>query len=328
MSEAYRAAQGAAAAKLAVDGAAAAILGSLFPSQIALVRAIATEPSGAVSRASYQLGQGIGLAALDARKEDGSTTSIPYVPQEGPGQWRRTPPALRPPELPQWGAVRPFALKDVDSFLPPAPPALDSAPYIAALNEIQSIGSATPKSRSAWQTKTAQFWSDFSYTASPPGHWNEMLCQIAEDRELQLAETIQLMARMNTAMADAAIVCWRAKYRYHFWRPVTALRVNSISTEEPWKPFLPTPPHPEYVSGHSSFSGAAAAVLEHHFGTDNLSFTARSDTVPETRNYRSLKACAEEISASRVFAGIHFSFSCQAGLALGRHVAHSQAGLA
>ena len=170
--------------------------------------------------------------------------------------------------------------------------------------------------RSAEEALTAQFWSDFSYTTSPPGHWNDIARQLAV--RLDLRETVRLFALLNLALADAGIACWNCKYDYNFWRPVTAINQDPASK---WEPLLATPPHPEYVSGHSAFSGAAVAVLQHFFGTDKLTFSATSDTVKDAvRRYTSLQACADEISRSRVFGGIHFPSACREGLTLGKKV--------
>ena len=184
------------------------------------------------------------------------------------------------------------------------------------LAEVRDLGGKDSAKRTAAETETAKFWSDFSYTTSPPGHWNDIARQLAA--RLSLTESARLFALFNLAMADAGIATWEGKYHYNFWRPVTALNRDPAAK---WEPLLATPPHPEYVSGHSAFSGAAAAVLESCFGTDALSFTAASDTVPNvSRRYRSLKACAAEISRSRVLGGIHFPSACREGLTLGRKV--------
>ena len=145
---------------------------------------------------------------------------------------------------------------------------------------------------------------------------------------MPLAGESRLFCLLNLAMADSAIACWDAKYHYNSWRPVTAIGRagedgNDVTAEEPaWESFLPSPPHPEYVSGHSVFSGAAAEILKHQFKTDQLTIHAESDTLKDTiRTFPSLSACVEEISLSRVWGGIHFRFSTEAGIILGKNVA-------
>jgi len=128
-------------------------------------------------------------------------------------------------------------------------------------------------------------------------------------------------------MADASIACWDSKYRYVFWRPITAIRdpgsTNSDPAWTPWLDFFPTgtPAHPEYPSGHSTVSGAAAFVLAKKFG-DGTAFTVISEVRPGTRSFPSFSAVVAEIADARVFGGIHFRTSCVRGNLLGQAVGH------
>ncbi len=133
---------------------------------------------------------------------------------------------------------------------------------------------------------------------------------------------------LNVALADACIAVWHCKYHYNFWRPVTAIRradedgVPSTQADPEWEPLLVTPPHPEYVSGHSGESGAATAVLERFFGIDEVDFDASSDDIKDVkRRFTSFSVCAEEIAMSRVYGGIHYPMSGTEGLRLGQRVA-------
>jgi hypothetical protein len=137
-----------------------------------------------------------------------------------------------------------------------------------------------------------------------------------------LQPAAEILARLNSALADAAIACWEAKYHYNYWRPVTAIRaLEGGGADIGWSSLLPAPPHPEYPSGHASFSGAAAVVLAHCFGSDEVRLHVTSVSVPGvTREYRSLSQCADEIASSRVWGGIHFRSAGQAGLSLGRKI--------
>jgi hypothetical protein len=136
------------------------------------------------------------------------------------------------------------------------------------------------------------------------------------------------MALLSLAQADAAIVCWEAKYRYNLWRPVTAIQRadednNPETIPEPgWDHYLASPPFPAYTSGHSTFSKASAAVLAWFYGTDAISFTATSDSLPGVfRHFASLSACADEVGMSRICGGIHFQFDNVAGKETGQKVA-------
>jgi membrane-associated phospholipid phosphatase len=160
------------------------------------------------------------------------------------------------------------------------------------------------------------FWADGAGTETPPGHWNSIAQIIAAARGNTLEENARLFALLNIAMADAAICAWDAKYTYHFWRPVTAIAF--AEPELNWMSFIVTPPFPDYVSGHSTFSAAAATVLPLFYGTEDLPFTTGSDFLPGV--YRSFSTCldaAEEAALSRIYGGIHFRSASEDGLQAG-----------
>lgn len=253
---------------------------------------------------------------LEERAADGANRSVTYIPRVEPGNWRRTSPFFRPPELPQWPDVRTFAIPDPGALVPAGPPVLDSAAWAEALAESRRLGARVSAERTADQAVAAKFWSDFSYTTTPPGHWNEIAADVARRRGMDEPTTARMFAALNVAMADAGIVCWETKYRHNFWRPVTALAA------EGWQPLLNTPAHPEYPSGHSAFSGAAATVLAAFVGSDECQFSVCSDAMPGVeRFFHRFSDAAFEISMSRVYGGIHYRFSCEDGLAIGRAVA-------
>lgn len=285
-------------------------------------------PLGPAAEDGIAVGRTAARTLLAERSADGSNTEIPYIPSAAPGQWRRTPPFYRPPLDPHWGSVKPFALPELEPFLPPPPPALDSPAYAAAFNEVRQLGARHSTTRTAEQSLIAVFWSDFSYTATPPGHWQEITATIAAAQRLALPETTRLFALLSLAQADSAIVCWATKYRYNTWRPVTAIwradeDGNPDTAPDPsWDHYLVSPNFPEYTSGHSTFSKASAEVLTWFFGTDALTFTATSDSLPGvTRTYHSLAACADEIGMSRIYGGIHFQFANREGKRCGARIA-------
>jgi membrane-associated phospholipid phosphatase len=252
---------------------------------------------------------------------------VVYTPGVGPGYWRPTPPAFAPALLPQWGDVAPFGVKQADKYVPKAPPALSSRKYAEEVAEVQEIGSATSTTRTADQTVIARFWANGGGTATPPGHWNQITRTVIFNSGLGLGEEARLFALLNVALADAAIVSWQTKYEYNYWRPVAAIREadtdgNAATIADPtWTPLLVTPPFPEYTSGHSTFSGAAAAVLAGYFGTDNIAFTTESDDAPGIiRSYPSFSAAAAESGQSRIYGGIHFQSGNRFGLSSGKKV--------
>ncbi|MGV3771783.1 MAG: phosphatase PAP2 family protein [Verrucomicrobiales bacterium] len=304
----------------AAVGAAFEVMKVLYPSFQArsdelYIRFLTNHPSTPALTNGLALGSRIAMQALGARSADGSNTEVPYIPSDDAGQWRRTPPFFRPPVTPHWGYILPFALTNLAPFLPPPPPALDSAEYATALNEIKAYGGMDSSLRTAEQRQVAVFWSDFSYTSMPPGHWHLIAADIARERNTTLNENARLFALLSMAQADAAIVCWDAKFRYNLWRPVTAIHRanedgNPLTEADPaWNHLLGAPPFPAYISGHSAFSKASATVLAAFFQTDAITFTASSDTLPGVyRTFNSFAACADEIGMSRIYGGIHFSF--------------------
>jgi hypothetical protein len=284
-------------------------------------------PSGQAREDGLQWGKGVGQAILQLRANDGATQVVNYTPGNQPGQWRPTPPANAAALLPQWGLVTPFAMADVSQFRPHAPPALNSASYTLDYNQTKAYGSATGSQRTADQSQIAEFWADGGGTETPPGHWNRIAMDVAEARSLGLAERARLFALLNLAMADAAICAWDTKYAYNYWRPITAIREagtdgNPDTAADPaWTPYLVTPPFPEYTSGHSTFSRAAATVLGNFFGTDAVGFTTSSDALPGvTRSFAGFGAAADESGISRIFGGIHFNSANVAGQTSGHMI--------
>jgi membrane-associated phospholipid phosphatase len=233
--------------------------------------------------------------------------------------------------------VTPFATTSATQFGPPAPPLINSPEYAAAVDEVQRLGSLNSTERTTEQTEIALFWADGGGTSTPAGHWNQIAADIALGQAGSLWENSRLFAALNTAMADAGIAAWTAKYSYDLWRPVDAIRRgdtdgNDATAVDPsWTPLLRTPPFPSYISGHSSFSGAAESVLAAAFGA-NLHFTTRadghtgftqrplSDSLITTRSFDSFAEAADEAGQSRVYGGIHYQFDNQAGLAMGRQI--------
>jgi hypothetical protein len=155
---------------------------------------------------------------------------IDYLPGEQPGAWRQDPVSRIPLALGmQWGAVQPFVIGSVAVYRVPPPPALTSAEYAAAYEEVQRLGGdgiVTPTERTAEQTAIGIYWAyDGTPTlCAPPRLYNQLARTIAERRRLAPLELARLLALINVAMADAAIASWESKYYYAFWRPVTGIR--------------------------------------------------------------------------------------------------------
>jgi hypothetical protein len=277
---------------------------------------LAAIPNGPQKAAGIVWGEFVANQILTARANDGSTATVLPPGGSGPGVWVPTPPAFLPYLLPQWGFVLPFAMNSSSQFRPPGPPSLDSEQYAADYNEVKALGAATGSTRTDQQTLIALFWADGAGTETPPGHWNSIAQTIAGARGNTLEQNARLFALLNIAMADAAICAWDAKYTFHFWRPVTA--INFAEPNLNWASLIVTPPFPDYISGHSTFSGAAATVLALFYGTDDLPFTIGSDFLPGVyRSFPTPLAAAGEAADSRLYGGIHFRSANEDGLHAG-----------
>ncbi|MDD5011280.1 MAG: phosphatase PAP2 family protein, partial [Phycisphaerae bacterium] len=222
----------------------------------------------------------------------------------------------------------PFTMTSQSQFRTIAPPALTSAEYAADYNEVKELGWKFSTVRTAQQTAMTMFWVDMPGTITTVGRWNVIAQNVAIANSNTMWQNAQLFAKLNLALADAAIVAWDYKYHYELWRPVTAIRAgdtdgNPATIEDPnWEPLVNTPAFPEYVSAHSCFSATAAQILECFFRRDNVNFKIASYMMPMTyRTYYSFSQAVEEAGMSRIYGGIHFSYADSAGRLSGRALA-------
>ena len=326
-----------AGASTVAAGAAAAhdVLATLVPVMAADYDSVLADYVAAIPEPDRSSGLAVGHAAaarmLAARSLDGFAVAatLPYVPGIGAGFWIPTPPANAPALLPGFGLVTPFALASPSQFRPDGPPDLSSDQWAADFNEVKRVGSlnATAADRSPEQSATARFWL---------GNVIPVIEQLARDvsttRDLSISEEARLFALLNVAIADAYIAAWDAKYAYNFWRPVTAIRHADAdgnpdtAQDSEWLPLAPTPPFPDYVSGHTAFARASVAVLEQVFGREPFEFTLTnpSTALPvseRVRTYGRFREISIEMIEARVLAGIHFRTADRDGDRLGRQVA-------
>ncbi len=322
----HKAAPGGLDAHAAAASAGRTMLLHLFPSRrqaldAALAVSLAGRPAGAARDAAVAFGASVADAVQALRADDGSQIEAGWHHGTQPGQWQPTPPERLPPLHPQWATVKPFAMARPDQFRPLGPPALGTKIYRDAVTSVARLGATNSTARTKEQTEIARYWSDAIGTYAPAGHWNAIASSVMAPRKLGLIAEAELFAELNVAMADACIAMADAKYTYWYWRPITAIRAGSDGVAEipDWWPLLETPNHPSYISGHSSFSGAAALVLTKWLGGDPFSFGSAS--LPGVmRHFPSFTAAAEEAAMSRVYGGIHFAFENADGLATGRKV--------
>jgi membrane-associated phospholipid phosphatase/methionine-rich copper-binding protein CopC len=303
----------------------------LYPNQKtffdnAFTASLAKITDGAAEDAGVVFGKTVADDILSLRSNDGASKTVTYTPGTNPGDWQPTAPGFAAALLPQWGGVTPFGLTSGAQFRPAGDPALTSDQYTAEFNRVKDLGSINSTTRTADQTQIAQFWADGAGTFTPPGHWNQIAQNVAATKGNSLLDNARLFALLDISLADAGIAAWDAKYQYNSWRPITAIQQadtdgNPNTIADPnWKPLITTPPFPEYISGHSTFSGAAATVLTSLLG-DNISFNLNSLGMPGVdRQFTSFNAAATEAGISRIYGGIHFNSANIDGLATGNSV--------
>lgn len=243
-----------------------------------------------------------------------------YVPPSGAGKWSATPPAFAAPLLPYWGENRPFVMKSAADCPAPPPPDYSeettSAFYKDGL-EVYKISTAATQE----QRQFALYWADDAgKSPTPAGHWVYIANDLLRSRKASLAMAAETFARLNIAMSDAFVAAWHTKYKLNVVRPVT---YGQVVIDSNWVPSLiPTPPFPDYPSGHSVQSAAASMVLDMAFGADTA-FTdnAHNDRGWGPRTFKNFKAAADEAAISRLYAGIHYRFAIEGGKPQGRCVA-------
>jgi hypothetical protein len=247
-----------------------------------------------------------------------------YTPTTGDGYWQPTAPAFMSALEPYWGTLRSFALDSANQFKPerPADYSKDSGSiYFELLREVYVQGKAADKNKQ----EIAMFWDCNPFALqqmghlefglkkiSPGGHWMGITGIACVKAKASLEQTSYTHAITAIALADAFISCWDEKYRSNRVRPETGIKrlIDPL-----WQPLLQTPPFPEYPSGHSVISAAAATVLTKIFG-ENFSYT--DDTEYEfglaPRKFSSFKQAAEEAAISRLYGGIHYRDAIENGI--------------
>jgi membrane-associated phospholipid phosphatase len=314
-------------------GAAHKITVALFPGQQPFLDGEFGDSEGSIpDSVAKNLGLAWGetvagkILALRANDHSGDVVTANFP--TGALWWVRTPPALADPLLPNWPLVTPWGVDDIARFRPAPPPVPASAGYKAAFDEVKALGRVDSTARTADQTQIALFWADGGGTATPPGHWFLIARGIAIAQNLSLIQNARLFALLGIAEADSGTAAWDAKYYYNFWRPITGIQEADVdgnpdtAPDTAWTPLIATPPFPSYISGHSTFSAAAARILGLFFGNDAFNFTVTSDGLPGVqRSFTSFSQAAQEAGQSRIYGGIHWQFDNTAGLATGRALA-------
>ena len=317
-------------AAVAAAQAAHDVLAALYPqaaaaavAKVQLERTMLEAGIGDAIEAGTRLGKAAAAATLAKRANDGSNAKEPYVEGTQPGKYRFTSP-FDFAAAPHWRKVTPFALASARQFRTAPPPALTSEAYRRDFDEVLRVGGKTSTQRGTDETHYAAFWYEFSDIG-----WNRVARAASARVKQDLWERARTFALLNMAMADAYIAGWDSKYHHNFWRPVTAIHLAGqdgnphTEPDASFETLLVTPPVPDMPSTHSALGSAAAVVLADAFGGDHLPFSfASPSALPANpvRGFRSFSEAARENADSRVKAGLHFRFSTDAGLELGRKI--------
>lgn len=264
-------------------------------------------------------GKSIAQAILAWADRDGYSKNRPaYQLLTGEGRWIATPPGFDAPALPYWVENRTMTAGKVSIKEPLQFNKEKASEFHKMVSEVYDVC----KNLTEEQTNIAWFWDDSPNGKyfSVFGHWASILAQIIDEKKLPLMTGAEAFAKMSMSQYNASIACWKGKYKYAVLRPVTYIQKY---IDKSWTPLIETPPHPEYPAAHATFSSAAAIALTNVLGK-NLSFTDHSydDLGFAPRSFNSLEEAAHEAGLSRLYGGIHYRPSIDAGFLLGEGVAN------
>jgi hypothetical protein len=218
---------------------------------------------------------------------------------------------------------RPWFMKSAAQFRPGPPPALKSEQWARDYNEIKALGASKSTVRTPEQTEIAKFWD----TALPDVHLG-IASSVATAAGREVTRNARLYAAVTAAMNETETSVFEAKYHYLFWRPITAIRNgdrddnSAIELDPDWIPLITTPMQPEYPCAHCMLAAAIATVLRAEAGGNSaLDLTTSSNTAPGiTRHWTSTDAVVQEVSMARIWAGVHYRTSTEAGNHMGEQV--------
>ncbi len=297
------------------------VLAKLLPSQQSVIdedykSALAAIPDGAAKTAGIAAGESAAAAVLNLRSNDGAATPESYRPSTTPGVY--VPTVI--PAFPQWPHRKPWLMSDAAQFRPGPPPPLDSPLWARDYREIKAIGAKNSSTRTAEQTDIARFWE-----ATLPEIYYGVVRSVANQPGRDITQNARLFAAVGEAMDDAIIAVFDAKYFYHFWRPITAIRNGDVDgndatdRDSSWTPFIETPMHPEYPCAHCIVAGAVGAVLDAEVGNNPVpKLTTTSSTANgSSRNWTKIDDFVQEVANARIYDGVHYRNSTEVGTSMG-----------
>lgn len=313
-----------------VNAALATINRSMFPTATATDKAaidsletvlkqefLAKESATIISN-SENFGKAVAAAVFNWAETDGyKNANAPYTLPTGAGLWKPTAPAFAAASTPFWGNNRNIIAGSISNTSVPGLPAYSTDTASAFYKMVKQVYDAS-LTLTDDQKAMALFWRDVPGVTSP-GHWVSIVQQIIKTKNAKLEKGVLAYALTGAALNDVLIRSFQIKYQSLTVRPITYIR--EVMGYSDWTSFIGTPPHPEYLSNHSSLSVAAAGVLEELFGK-NQSFTDHTYDYMgmAPRTYSSYMAIGLEAGISRLYGGIHYIPSINAGTELGKKV--------
>ena len=255
------------------------------------------------------------------------------VDTEDASRWQPTPPAYMDGIEPHWNKIRPFVIDSANQFKPEPPPPFsmeEGSEFYKEVKEVYDVSNEiTAKGDESEEIAIAQFWDCNPYVSvtrghlmfatkkiTPGAHWIGIAKIAARKSGSYFYKTAMTYTQTSIAIADAFISCWDEKYRSNLIRPETLINEHF---DDSWQPVLQTPPFPEYTSGHSVVSGAAATALTDIYG-DNFAFDDDTELpygLP-VRSFTSFNQAADEAAISRMYGGIHYRAAVEIGVKQGR----------
>ena len=313
----------AAAAQAAHD-----VLLHYFPaSQVRLDTQLATSLAGITDGDAEDQGVAYGAASaahfIAQRADDGVNAPITFDREPAKGVWRPTPPTNTPFLVPWLSQVKPLMMTSSTQFRPGRPPTLGSDQYTADFNEVKALGAKVGSTRTAAQTETAMFTTDVAI-----GPYQAALRDLTARRAMDISDTARLFAAVDMSMTDSIIAVWDAKYRYGYWRPITAIQLadadgNPDTVADPaWEPLVPTPPYPDYVSGFNGVTGALSRSVSRILGDGRVDLYITSTAAGITRHYRFASALNRDGINGRVWLGIHFRTADEVAIHMSTRIAN------
>lgn len=311
----------------AVASAAYTSLMALIPQQKPAIEkaysaALERVAAGNAKQAGITVGEKAAQAILAARVDDGADGVEGYRPYTSAGSY--VPTVI--PAVPHWPNRKPWLLSSASQFRPGPPPSLDSEQWARDFNEVKALGAIDSAQRSKQQTEIAKFWE-----ATLPPIYHGVVHSVATQSGRSATRNARLFALVTQASDDALIAVFDGKYHYGFWRPITAIRNadvdgNAETARDPnWKPYIPTPMHPEYPCAHCVVAATVGVVLKAEMGGEPMPLLTTNSVTANgvSRSWASVEEFVQEVSDARIYDGVHYRTSAEIGTDMGIQIGNN-----